>query len=117
MAALSSKFGPYCKQAINPATFDEELWQLTTRTGKGFTCFLGPPVTCCTNPECQHHQLTVKAVTNVSIFDFDGARPASKLSLCCRKCDSMYNYFMFGRKFLSGEQYYDSSREFLMLYS
>ena len=29
MTALSAKFGPYCKREVNPATFENELLQLT----------------------------------------------------------------------------------------
>ena len=114
MTALSAKFGPYCKREVNPATFENELLQLTNETGKGFTCFLGPPVTYCTNPECQHIQLTAaNTVRKVTVFDIHGPRPASKLSLRCRKYGCIYNYSMFGRKVLSGEQYYDSTQEFV----
>ena len=113
MSVLSSKFGSYCKRDTVPDTFDEELWQLTKETGKGFTRFLAPPVTCCTNPECLHNRLTPANVTNVSVFDTTGAHPASKLSLQCRQCGCMYNYSMFGKKFSSGEQYYNYTREFV----
>ena len=47
--------------------------------------------------------------TKVTVFDISGARPATTLSLHCRKCGCMYNYSMFGRKSVSGEQYYDGS--------
>ena len=110
---MVSKLASYSKREINPATFNDALWKLTAKTGKGFNGFIGPPVTSCNNPECNANQLTIKALTNVSLFDFHGARPASKISLCCRKCDSVYNYSRFGRKFLLGERYYGYMRDFI----
>ena len=92
MAAISSKF-------VKQTAFRKALWQLTDKTGKGFTAFLGPPVTMCTNPNCDGNQLSVKSVTNVTIFDFRGAHPASKMSLCCRRCDYAITILCLGESF------------------
>ena len=54
---------------------------------------------------CQHNPVTV--------FDNNGLKPASKQSLKCATCGTIYNYSQFGKKKSSWERFYDQQRMFV----
>ena len=92
------------------------LMSLSEESGDIHTMFLAPPVKECINPSCDQigHMNSLSAnhaPTDVVVFDIEGPLLASKLSLKCKSCATIYNYNKFGRKTKEGERYYNRERE------
>lgn len=92
----------YFQRAASPRSYMEELRKVSENTGKAHTSFIAPPVTSCINSSCPRkgdpfsltiHHDEVDAV----IFDLHGATPATKISLKCTSCATIYNYSKFGK--------------------
>ncbi len=114
IAVCTQKFGTYMGRKSDPMAYGEELWKLTSETGRGYNAFVAPPVTHCINPACNQGKLSKRNdVTNVTVYDINGGRPASKLGLKCNECGTSYNYSMFGKKKTTGEKYYSCEREYV----
>jgi hypothetical protein len=94
------------------------LRTLSSTSGIAYTGFLAPPTSSCLNQCCQrygdpdslyqHHP-----PSTVSIFTFEGPKPATKICLKCRGCSTIYNYNSFGRKNAEGERFYNDVREYI----
>lgn len=98
---------------------DDTLCALSKTTGTAYTDFLAPPTSSCLNERCknfgnphslyQHH-----SPVTVSVFTLDrGPKPATKFSLKCRECSTIYNYNSFGKKKTEGERFYDTVRDYV----
>lgn len=102
---------PFFQRKADDKAFETEQMQLTAKTGKGYSGFLAPPVSCCLNVGCSRQKLvSYTEPTNVTIFGFDGARPGSKITLKCSLCNANYGYSMYGNKLVSGSRFYDQER-------
>lgn len=94
------------------------LRTLSDTTGTAYTDFLAPPTSSCLIQQCprfgdpdslyQHHP-----PTTVSVFTFEGPKPATKVCLKCRECNTIYNYNSFGKKKSEGERFYNNVREYV----
>ena len=94
----------------------DALIKLTEETGEVFTMFLSPPVLTCINPSCRisGHMNSLSpnhAPVDVVVFDVDGPTLASKISLKCKCCNTIYNYNKYGKKKKDGECFYEVERE------
>lgn len=110
---LMNHFDNYCEDDNSI-----KLRTLSEMSGTAYTSFLAPPTSSCLNRTCknfncpgslyQHHP-----PITVSLFTFEGPQPATKISLKCRGCSTIYNYNMFGNKKSEGERFYDAAREYV----
>jgi hypothetical protein len=96
---------------------EELLHSFEVATGHA-TSYLTPPITTCQNTSCRLHgaEGSLHAHHNPSpviLFFLDGPKPALKISLRCRNCDTIYNYSKYGRKKSTGEMFYRERREFV----
>ena len=101
---------------ITNETANNVLTRLTEERGEVFTMFLLPPVSACINTSCRisgnNDSLTPNhSPVDVSVFDFDGPIPVSKINLKCRSCCTIYGYNKYGKKKTDGERFYDTERE------
>lgn len=109
-----NKCKSYLHRKSHSQGFQDELTQLTAKSGIGFNGFLAPPVMYCLNVSCEGRKLaTYHEPTNVTLFTIDGPRPASKITLKCPKCSTNYSYSKYGNKLSCGDRYYNQEREFV----
>ena len=91
--------------------FSDELLELTAEYGEAF---LGTPTTTYLNPECHNVPLhRCNDVSKATLFDGGGPHPASKISLRCPRCGSIYGYDKYGSKFRNGQHYYSHAKEYI----
>ena len=94
------------------------LRTLSSNSGIAYTEFLAPPTSSCLNQCCrqfgepgslyQHH-----SPSTVSVFTFEGPKPATRICLKCRECSTIYNFNTYGKKNSGGEQFYSDVREYV----
>ena len=111
---LGNRFPKYWQRKVEETSFATELRAITERTGTSYFKFLAPPVCKCLNETCKlvgsltslapHHD-----PINVLVFTIRGPTVATKVSLRCKACSTIYNYSMYGKK-TEGEMYYSLER-------
>ena len=89
-------------------SFQSVLRQLTASSGTAHTTFISPPVCACVSATCARRGPLVKHHDEVkaTIYTLSGPIPATKISLRCKWCNTIYNYSQYGRKQSDGEKYY-----------
>ena len=105
-------------QSTNEFDIENTLRRLTEESGEVYTMFIAPPIQRCTNSSCRlaGHVDSLSpnhAPVDVAVFDLDGPMLASKLSLKCKSCSTIYNYNKYGNKTKNGERFYDDQRELI----
>ena len=102
---------PYAKRQVSSLPYIDSLRRISEATGTAHTAFLAPPVSRCIVPECHGESLyRHHPVVTVTVFTLNGPTPATKCSLKCGKCATIYNYSMYGKKRTEGEVYHSASR-------
>ena len=118
-ADVLTKVPFFTRDAVR-APYIDELRRASELNGKAHTSFLAPPTTNCINSACPRkgdaHSLYIHHTeVEVTVFTLTGPLPATKVSLRCKACLTVYNYSKFGRKGSEGERYYDERRPFIEL--
>jgi len=110
--------GPYFDRRACLDAYLQELRTISESSGKAHTAYTAPPVTYCINPSCSRprglgelgslgvHHSEVDAV----LWDVCGPIPATKVSLKCKYCATVYNYSKYGNKTTGGERFYKQER-------
>lgn len=99
-------FGRSCDHS-----YKTELRKLSLESKRSFMYFIAPPVQKCINSLCkkyhQHGSLYIQnREVNVVVHSLQGPMPATKVSLRCNQCSTIYNYSMFGCTQSVGMRYY-----------
>lgn len=89
------------------------LQHLSLRECLPFEEFLAPPVDTCIVPECRGKLVDQHRPVAVTIYGLTGPRRATRLCLRCSKCNTVYNYSQYGRKYTDGEKLYNHRREYI----
>ena len=101
-----------CVAYCNLQTSDH-LRRLSREKGFSFKEFLAPPVSTCINSVCKGRLVDQHKPIAVTIFGLTGPRKATKLSLRCSTCNTVYNYSQYGRRHTIGERWYEQRREYI----
>ena len=109
LSFMEEKCSPYCNMRSN----SDHLRRLTRENGSPFEEFLAPPVSICINLECKGRLVDQHKPIAVTIFGLTGPRKATKLSLRCSTCSTVYNYSQYGRRHTCGEMWYEQRREYI----
>ena len=94
----------------------ERLKALSHSKGASYSEFLAPPVSDCILTECRGRgrPLTMPhSPITVTVFGLNGPRRATKVSLRCSSCSTIYNYAQYGHKQTTGEKWYEFKRDLI----
>ena len=114
-AVLPQCNGPFFDRHACFDAYLPELRTISESSGKAHTAYIAPPVTYCLNTSCPRrgelyslviHHSEVDAV----VWDVEGPIPATKVSLKCKHCATIYNYSKYGNKTTGGERFYEQER-------
>ena len=107
--------GPFFDRHACLDAYVQEMRTISESSGRAHTAYIAPPVTSCINPSCRRrgelgslgvHHSEVDAV----LWDICGPIPATKVSLKCKNCATIYNYSKYGNKTADGERFYEDER-------
>lgn len=106
----------YFEQRVSFDTFSPLLNAVSSATGIAHMAFLIPPVNSCINEKCRYYGQTRSLCishnpTTVTVFKLTGAVAGTKVCYKCWKCETNYNYAMYGNKTKDGECFYDTARD------
>ena len=98
----------YKERVIPPTSYRDVLTKSRS--------YLAPPVKACIQPKCSMHGRPGSLYSphppiQATVFTLSGPVPATKISLRCKGCSTIYNYNKYGKKNTEGERLYDCQRD------
>ena len=107
--------GPFFDRHACLDAYLPELRTISESSGKAHTAYIAPPVTYCINASCPRRGELCSLVVHHSdvdavLWEIHGPIPATKVSLKCKHCATIYNYSKYGNKATDGERFYEQER-------